>query len=49
MLGDLPYEYVHDLVIHPRDNMIVIATHGGGVFVMDANDINDKDKVRRRY
>jgi len=49
VLGDLPYEYVHDLIIHPRDNMIVIACHGGGVFVMDANDINDKDKARRRY
>ncbi len=49
VLGDLPYEYVHDLIIHPRDNMLVIATHGGGIFVMDANEINDKDKIRRRY
>ncbi|MEA1887828.1 MAG: hypothetical protein U9N72_11530 [Bacteroidota bacterium] len=47
-LGDLPYAYVHDLQIHPRDNMIIIATHGRGMFVLDANDVNDKDKQRQR-
>jgi len=46
VLGDLPFVYVHDLQIHPRDNMIIIATHGRGIFVMDANPINEKDKVR---
>jgi photosystem II stability/assembly factor-like uncharacterized protein len=39
VLGDLPSTYVHDLVIHPRDNMIVIATHGRGMFTLDANTI----------
>jgi hypothetical protein len=30
--------------------MIVIATHGRGLWVMDANPINEKDKQRpRRY
>lgn len=38
--GNLPSVYVHDLVIHPRDNIIVIATHGRGIWVMDANPIN---------
>jgi len=46
VLGDLPFVYVHDLQIHPRDNMIIIATHRRGIFVMDANPINEKDKVR---
>jgi len=46
--GDLPFAYVHDLQVHPRDNMIIIATHGRGMFVLDANDINNKDKIRRR-
>lgn len=46
VLGILPFSYVHDLVIHPRDNMIIIATHGRGIWVMDANPINDKDKIR---
>jgi photosystem II stability/assembly factor-like uncharacterized protein len=46
VLGNLPYSYVHDLAIHPRDNMIIIATHGRGVWVMDANPINEKDKIK---
>lgn len=40
ILGDLPFTYVHDLKIHPRDNMIIIATHGRGIFVLDANPVN---------
>jgi photosystem II stability/assembly factor-like uncharacterized protein len=49
VLGTLPYSYVHDLAVHPRDNMIIIATHGRGLWVMDANPINEKDKRRRNY
>ena len=51
VLGDLPFCYVHDLAIHPRDNMIVIATHGRGIWVMDANPVNERDKMRpgRRF
>jgi photosystem II stability/assembly factor-like uncharacterized protein len=48
LVGNLPFSYVHDLIIHPRDNMIVIATHGRGLWVMDANPINEKDKMRGR-
>ena len=40
--GNLPMTYVHDLVIHPRDNMIAIGTHGRGVWVFDANPVNTK-------
>jgi len=47
IVGNLPFSYVHDLIIHPRDNMIVIATHGRGAWVMDANGINEKDKRDR--
>lgn len=51
VLGKLPFCYVHDLIIHPRDNMIVIATHGRGIWVMDANPVNARDKMRpgRRF
>ncbi|HKK41453.1 MAG TPA: hypothetical protein VJ963_03510, partial [Bacteroidales bacterium] len=49
VLGDLPFVYVHDLAIHPRDNMIIIATHGRGMWVMDANPINEKDKKPHYY
>ncbi|MFQ6070924.1 MAG: hypothetical protein ACE5LC_10430 [Candidatus Aminicenantales bacterium] len=36
----LPSCYVHDLIIHPRDNVIVIATHGRGMWAVDAKPIN---------
>jgi photosystem II stability/assembly factor-like uncharacterized protein len=49
ILGNLPFAYVHDLAIHPRDNMIIIATHGRGMWVMDANPVNEKDKRRNRF
>jgi photosystem II stability/assembly factor-like uncharacterized protein len=47
--ANLPTAYVHDLIIHPRDNVIVIATHGRGMWVLDANPINEKDKRRRFF
>jgi photosystem II stability/assembly factor-like uncharacterized protein len=40
VLGDLPSTYVHDLMIQPVHNMIVIGTHGRGVWVLDANPVN---------
>ena len=45
----LPTCYVQDLIIHPRDNIIVIATHGRGMWALDANPINEKDKRRTYY
>ena len=33
--GNLPTTYVHDLVIHPRDDIAVIGTHGRGVWALD--------------
>jgi len=41
VLGDLPCTYVHDLAFHPGENMIIIATHGRGMFVMDAGPLSD--------
>ncbi len=40
VLGDLPCTYVHDLKIHPRENLVIIATHGRGMFVLDADPVN---------
>jgi photosystem II stability/assembly factor-like uncharacterized protein len=48
--ANLPAAYVHDLIIHPRDNIIVIATHGRGMWALDANPINKKpERPRRRF
>jgi photosystem II stability/assembly factor-like uncharacterized protein len=43
--GGLPFAYVHDLIVHPRDNVIVIATHGRGMWVLDADPINGKNRI----
>jgi hypothetical protein len=39
--GDLPVNYVHDIVVHPRDRIIVAATHGRGMWAMDAIPVQD--------
>ncbi len=49
VLGNLPSTYVHDLRIHPRDNMIVIGTHGRGVWTFDANKVNGGVRQRRWF
>jgi hypothetical protein len=46
---NLPSCYVHDLIIHPRDNIIVIATHGRGMWAIDVNPVNEKDRLSRRF
>ncbi|MEZ6014448.1 MAG: hypothetical protein R3F49_04990 [Planctomycetota bacterium] len=35
----LPTTYVHDLIVHPREDLIVIATHGRGMYALDARPI----------
>lgn len=47
--GNLPTAYVQDLVIHPKENVIVIATHGRGMWALDAKAVNGGPRVRRRY
>jgi hypothetical protein len=48
--GNLPAAYVHDLIVHPRDNIVVIATHGRGMWALDADAVNKKpEKTRRRF
>jgi len=44
--GNLPTVYVLDLIIHPRDNVIVIATHGRGMWALDAKAINKGRRQR---
>ncbi len=44
VLGDLPCTYVHDLAIHPRENLIIVATHGRGMFVLDADPVNKAEE-----
>jgi photosystem II stability/assembly factor-like uncharacterized protein len=34
-LKNLPSVAVHDIIVHPRDNDLIIATHGRGIYVLD--------------
>ena len=36
---DLPSTFVHDLVVHPRDDMLIAATHGRGMFAFDVRQL----------
>lgn len=36
--------FVHDLIIHPRDDIMVIATHGRGMFSLDVRPIQEFGK-----
>ena len=48
--ANLPATYVHDLIIHPRDNIVVVATHGRGMWALDANTVNKKpERGARRF
>jgi photosystem II stability/assembly factor-like uncharacterized protein len=42
VLGHLPFAYVHDLAFHPRDRMLVIGTHGRGVWVFDGEQLDPR-------
>ncbi len=39
LIGNLPTTYVQDLVIHTRDNIMVAATHGRGIWAIDVTYI----------
>jgi photosystem II stability/assembly factor-like uncharacterized protein len=39
--GELPSTFVHDLVIHPRDDILVAATHGRGMFAFDVRELQE--------
>jgi len=40
-----PYALVHDLLIHPRENDLIAATHGRGLFIVDITPLQEmKDK-----
>lgn len=37
--GNFPTTFVHDLVIHPRDRILVAATHGRGMYALDVSHL----------
>jgi ligand-binding sensor domain-containing protein len=43
----LPTTPVHDLVIHPRENEMVIGTHGRSCFVLDVKPIQNQNLEKK--
>ncbi|MCH7783120.1 hypothetical protein IID62_08630, partial [candidate division KSB1 bacterium] len=41
LANGLPSTFVSDLVIHPRDNVMIISTHGRGVWALDVQPIQN--------
>ena len=41
MKNNMPTQPVHDLVIHPRENDLVVATHGRGIFITDISPLQE--------
>jgi hypothetical protein len=41
MKGDMPTQPVHDLKIHPRENDLVVGTHGRGIFITDISPLQE--------
>lgn len=41
MTNGLPTNPMHDLVIHPRENELVVATHGRGIFIADIKPLQE--------
>ena len=46
LTGNLPTTYVHDIQIHQRDDMAVIATHGRGIWVLDVRLMKQVSKAK---
>ncbi len=44
LANELPTTFVHDLIVHPRDDIMVIATHGRGMFALDVRPIQEFGK-----
>lgn len=36
---NLPHVAVHDLEVHPRDNDLIVGTHGRSIFIADINEL----------
>jgi len=41
MKVDMPTQPVHDMVIHSRENDLVVATHGRGIFITDISFLQE--------
>ncbi len=47
LANNLPTTFVHDLIIHPREDLMVIATHGRGMFALDVRAIQEHGQEKK--
>ena len=50
--NNMPTNAVHDLLVHPRENDLVVATHGRGIFITDISplqEISEKILIEDAY
>ncbi|MBD3413199.1 MAG: hypothetical protein GF421_02055 [Candidatus Aminicenantes bacterium] len=45
MKNNMPTNSVHDLVIHPRENELIAATHGRGIYVTDISPLQEMNDI----
>src|SRR5262249_38933481 len=43
--GNLPRTAVHDLVVHPRERHVLVATHGRGIWALDGRAFDELDQA----
>jgi hypothetical protein len=43
MKNNMPTNDVYDVLVHPRENDLVVATHGRGIFVTDITPLQEMD------
>ncbi len=49
LMAGMPTTFVQDLVVHPRDNILVAGTHGRGVYVIDVGPVQEfKEEVKEK-
>jgi photosystem II stability/assembly factor-like uncharacterized protein len=46
LANSLPTTFVHDLIVHPRDDIMVVATHGRGMYALDVRPIQEFGKEK---
>lgn len=44
-MSNLPDAPVHDLVVHPRDNDLIIGTHGRSIYIADVEHLQQLDEA----
>ena len=42
--GNMPVSPVHDLLVHPRENDLVVGTHGRGIFIADVSPLQEMNE-----